>query len=358
MGLIRKPSELVVQTTIKVLLYGQPGIGKTTLALSAPAPLLLDFDNGVHRIDPRHQTDTLQVGSWSDMEEVLKEDLRAYKTLVIDTAGKMLDHMSSHLVKSDSKLGKRDGSLSLQGYGARKVMFSNFLKQVSIMGKHLVFVAHEKEEKDGDTKIIRPEIGGSSSADLVRELDLVGYMEAIGKNRTISFDPCEKFYGKNTCNLDPQMQIPDVSTKSNIFLQTIFENYHQALDKRKSIASEYNQLLESIDRNIEGISDADEANHFVEWMSQVEHIWDSKLQAGRRFMERVKSLGLTRQEDGTYAQGNIKQAPGKKENKQEKTDTKEPEKQTATEPESSPKKEVKRTSSIPQSSDMKVPSLF
>ena len=37
MGLIKKPSELQVQTTIKALLYGQPGIGKTTDALSAPA---------------------------------------------------------------------------------------------------------------------------------------------------------------------------------------------------------------------------------------------------------------------------------------------------------------------------------
>ena len=68
------------------------------------------------------------------------------------------------------------------------------------MGKSVIFVAHEREEKNGEDKQIRPEIGGSSAGDLIKELDLVGYMEAIGKDRTISFDPCEKFYGKNTCN--------------------------------------------------------------------------------------------------------------------------------------------------------------
>lgn len=85
-GLIKKPFELKVQTSIKTLLYGQPGIGKTTLALSAPSPLLVDFDNGVHRVDPMHQSDTVQVESWQSMLDLLNnEDLASYKTLIIDT---------------------------------------------------------------------------------------------------------------------------------------------------------------------------------------------------------------------------------------------------------------------------------
>ena len=39
MSLIKKPNELDVQTKIKALIYGQAGMGKTTLALSAPKPL-------------------------------------------------------------------------------------------------------------------------------------------------------------------------------------------------------------------------------------------------------------------------------------------------------------------------------
>ena len=46
MGLIKKPNELSVKQTLSALIYGQPGMGKTTLALSAPLPLLLDFDGG------------------------------------------------------------------------------------------------------------------------------------------------------------------------------------------------------------------------------------------------------------------------------------------------------------------------
>ena len=51
MGLIKKPNELTVKNALSALIYGQPGMGKTTLALSSPQPLLLDFDGGVHRVN-------------------------------------------------------------------------------------------------------------------------------------------------------------------------------------------------------------------------------------------------------------------------------------------------------------------
>ena len=51
MSLIKKPSELTIPSTVKMMIYGQAGTGKSTLALSTPKPLLLDFDNGVKRIN-------------------------------------------------------------------------------------------------------------------------------------------------------------------------------------------------------------------------------------------------------------------------------------------------------------------
>jgi len=279
-----------VQPTIKVLIYGQPGLGKTTLALSTPQPLLLDFDGGIHRVSPQHQTDTLQVNNWDEVLSVLKEDLTAYKTLVIDTAGKMLDYMTSYLIKNDPKLGKRDGALSLQGYGARKVMFSNFLAQVNMLSKHLVFVAHDKEEKDGDTKFIRPEIGGSSGNDLIKEIDLVGYMEAIGKKRTISFDPCEKFYGKNTCQLETVINLPDVNKLPNNLMTAIFERYTKSLEDRKKVADEYNSLMIVIKDGIEAANDVESLNNLIPWAKSLQAIWDSRLQASLLIAEQAKKL--------------------------------------------------------------------
>lgn len=302
MSLIKKPHELLVQSAIKVLIYGQPGIWKTTLALSSPHPILFDFDNGIHRVNPSHQGDTVQIESWQNMIDVLTtEDLSNYKTIVIDTAGKMLDYLGAFLIAKNPKLGKSNGALSLQGYGERKAEFNAFLKQVAMMGKHLVFVAHDKEEtKGGDEKIIRPEIGGSSGNDLIKELDLVGYMEAAGKKHMISFNPCERFYGKNSCNLPELMEIPvNIDEKGNSiapnnFLTNIFAEYQKSLEGRKVIAAQYSELMEIISAKIEAIEDAETANEVVEWAKGYkEYIWDAELQAKLRINERSKELGLT-----------------------------------------------------------------
>lgn len=183
MSMFKNPNELSINATIKMLVYGQPGIGKTTIALSSPNPVLFDFDGGVSRINKAHQCPTLQVESWEQVLDALTELEQAndFKTIVVDTAGKMLDFMSDYIMRNDPKMKMRDGSLALKGYGQRKVMFVNLLKRVSMMGKHIVFVAHEKEDKDGETRIVRPDMSGSSLGDLLKELDLVGYMQAYGK---------------------------------------------------------------------------------------------------------------------------------------------------------------------------------
>lgn len=301
MSLFKKPSELEFVTTIKMLVYGQPGIGKSTMALSAPNPVLFDFDGGVQRVNVAFQCPTLQVKSWEEALQALDE-LKGgevdCKTIVIDTAGKMLDFMSDFIMRNDSKMKQRDGSLSLKGYGARKVMFQNFLREVAMMGKNIVFVAHEREEKDGETKIVRPEIGGSSAGDLMKELDLVGYVQAVGSDRTVYWTPQEKFYAKNTCNLPAWQKIPVIVdqngnvTQTNDTLQKVFGYYEANVKKIEETRKRYNELLEEIEQAIAGITDAKSANEFAKAILKTEIIWDSKVRARDLFKNKVEELKL------------------------------------------------------------------
>lgn len=301
MSLFKKPNELEFVTTIKMLVYGQPGIGKSTMALSAPNPVLFDFDGGVQRVNVAFQCPTLQVKSWEEALQALDE-LKGgevdCKTIVIDTAGKMLDFMSDYIMRNDSKMKQRDGSLSLKGYGARKVMFQNFLREVAMMGKNIVFVAHEREEKDGETKIVRPEIGGSSAGDLMKELDLVGYVQAVGPDRTVYWTPQEKFYAKNTCNLPAWQKIPVIVdangnvTQQNDTLQKVFGYYEANVKKIEETRKRYNELLEEIEQAIACITDAKSANEFAKNIAQAEIIWDSKVRARDLFKNKVEELKL------------------------------------------------------------------
>lgn len=287
MGLIKKPSELSVKGTLSVLIYGQPGIGKTTFGVSAPDAVLFDYDGGVQRINGAHQVPTLQPMSWEDTNAALKEiaeEMPEVKTIVIDTVGKMLDFMSAYIIKTDPKMGMRDGSLSLKGYGVRKTMFVNFIKSLALMGKNVVFIAHEREDKRNETIIKRPEIGGSSQGDLIKELDLVGYMSAYGKDRVISFDPHEEYYAKNTCNLPAAIKIPVVVDEQgnglgNVAFTNIVKSYKAAQEKRQEQTAEYEALLDVITGKVDSATDAASLNEAMREVFGYEHIYDSMLRA-------------------------------------------------------------------------------
>lgn len=298
MGIIKRPSELSVKATLSVLIYGQPGIGKTTFGVSAPDAVLFDYDGGVQRINGAHQVPTLQPTSWEDTNEALKEialEMPEVKTIVIDTVGKMLDFMSAYIMKNDPKMAMRDGSLSLKGYGVRKTMFVNFIKQLAMMGKNVVFIAHEREERRGEETFKRPEIGGSSANDLIKELDLVGYMYAVGKERVVTFDPAEYYYAKNTCNLPAAMKLPMVVDEqgrgmSNVAFSNIVKSYKTAQEARQEQTADYEALLDVITEKVDVATDAASLNEAMAEVFGYEHIYDSLLRAKKAVAKKGAEL--------------------------------------------------------------------
>ena len=302
MSLIKKAHELDVQTKIKALIYGQAGTGKSTLAISAPKPILFDFDGGVSRINFNHlkEVDTVQIKSYQDFIDVLtKEDLTRYETLVIDTGGKLLDHMAEYLISKNPKLGKANGTLTLQGYGERKGEFNAMVRKISVMQKHILFVAHRETRQDGDDTRFVPLFGGSNYDSLVTELDLVGYLEANGRKRVITFDPTSKNDGKNTCNLPYQIELPTIvdehgnpTAPNNFFTENVIKPYIARLEQRKTTSLEYDKVIEVIKENILNVVDEVSANDFIARIDEFKHIGNSKLVASKLLSAKCKELNL------------------------------------------------------------------
>lgn len=272
----------------------------TTLALSAPSPLLFDFDGGINRVNYAFTKDTVQINSYQECLDVLnKEDLSPYETIVIDTGGKCLDKMAEYIIHNNPKMGKANGSLTLQGYGTRKIEFSALCKLIASKGKHVLFVAHRQTEKEGDDYRYVPLFGGSNYDSLVTDLDLVGYMEANGRKRTITFDPTSRNDGKNTCNMPDVMEVPTiVDEKGNpigendFITKKVIEPYINRLKERQKIGEEYQRLIEEIKEQIEVITDAASANDFISRIDKFNHIGSSKAMAARLLKQKADSLHL------------------------------------------------------------------
>lgn len=303
MSLFKKPSELTAKPGIVAMVYGSPGSGKSTLACSAPNAVMIDTDGGVMRINGAHQIPTLQVTKWEEIVDAMEEvrQTPGIESVIIDTVGKMLSYMEEYIKRTAT--GKkielnRDGSLSLKGYGRRKQMFIDFIKSVTTLGKNVIFVGHDKEETRGDETVIRPEVGGSSTNDLMKELDLVGYMEMNGNIRTISFTPTDRFYAKNTCDMPGLIPIPVlINDKKEIvgkndFFGLVIDNYRQRVNTNIENNRKLEALKELISANVEDVNNADDANNLVKWVQGLDHVYNSKAIAARAISNKAKELGL------------------------------------------------------------------
>lgn len=307
MSLIRKSTELNIPTNVKMMIYGQAGMGKSTVALSAPKPLLLDFDNGVKRMNMAHleNIDTVQVTSWNDVQLVLQEDLSVYQTIVVDTIGKMMDFIITY------KCGTRQPSI--RDWGGINAEFSWMTRTLSSLKKHIIFVAHRDTRKEGDDTVFIPALREKSYNSIVTELDLLGYLEMKSERgvqrRTITFDPTSRNDGKNTCNLPSVMEVPTIldkngnpTTKNDFISTRIIAPYLTMLQSKKAEQEAYNKVLSDITGYLELVADAASANDFIAHIDDFNHVGSSKMKASMMLAAKAKELGLIfNKETKTYS---------------------------------------------------------
>jgi phage nucleotide-binding protein len=298
MSLIRKPNELIIQSKIKALIYGQAGMGKTTLALSAPRPLLLDFDGGVNRVNYAHQKDTVQVGTFQEALDVLKEDLSDYDTIIVDTIGKMMDFIITKVCGTSNP--------RIQDWGRINQEFSGFVRIASSLNKHLIFVAHRDVRKEGEDNVFVPAVREKTYSAIVTELDLLGYMDMNKSVRQITFNPTSKNDGKNTCNLPALIAIPltvdDAGTGiTNNFIEAfVIGTFNKNQSVRKEMVEKYNAVIEKIKSDISTITTPKQANDFVGKVNDYSHVGSSLQQAKTLVHAKATELGYTYVKDKGY----------------------------------------------------------
>lgn len=297
---IRQPEEILGQKKrIRMLIAGYPGIGKTTLALSAPRPLHIDCDFGLDRVEARYRVPFIQPQSYEELlADLVPENLRDFETLVFDTGGQLLTLMSLWAMKKDPKYGQRDGTLSLKGYGFVGKEFMRLMDYCYYeLKKHIVMVFHAVEEKDGDNTRLRIKVEGQTKNNVWEPMDLGGFMEMHGNDRVIGFSNCERYFAKGTRGIKGVMKVPELGPdKPNDFLTRLFDQYYKQVADEVRMAEEqkraYEAVMEKGQAIIAKIEDANTANQAVEEMKQLEHVLTSRQELAYLFSQKVAELNL------------------------------------------------------------------
>lgn len=298
--MIRNPNEIQEGAKkIRMLIAGYPGIGKSTLALSAPRPLHIDVDFGIDRIEPRYRKPYIQPKSYDEiLEDLTPLNVKDFDTLVFDTGGKLISLMSQWAIKKDVKYGQRDGSLSLKGYGFIGREFQRLMDYCFYeLDKHIVVVFHAIEEKDGDNTRLRIKVEGQTKNNVWEPMDLGGFVEIQGNNRTIGFSNCERYFAKGTRGIHGVWQVPELGPdKPNDFLTRLFAQYNALSAAEVAQNAEEREAYEAAMAEgreiVAGITDADSANAAMSKIKAVNHALTSKKEVNAAFNAKIKELGL------------------------------------------------------------------
>jgi len=271
------------------LVFGQPGIGKSSLGYSADEPLLLDADRGAHRAVNRR--DTIQVDSWADINELTEsaEIIAKYQTIVPDTVGRVLDFLAVQLMEQNPKFDRGGGALSLQGYGALKSGFKLWLDRVRALGKDVVLIAHGKEDKDGDSLIVRPDATGGSYGELMKIADFVGYVYMRGKDRVLDFNPTDRWVGKNPAQWKPILLPP--AEKATHVMADLMVKGREALGAISGESAKITQQVDDWRSQIETFTTPNECSQAVEDIAKLSAI--AAPQVKKLLWDRSKALGFT-----------------------------------------------------------------
>lgn len=298
--MIRNPNEIQnTEKKIRILIAGYPGIGKSTLALSAPNPLHIDVDFGIDRIEPRYRKPYIQPASYDEiLADLTPENVKDFDTLVFDTGGKLISLIGLWAIKKDLKNGKRDGSLSLQGYGTVGREFQRLMDYCFYeLKKHIVIIFHAIEEKDGENTRLRIKVEGQTKNNVWEPMDLGGFVEIYGNDRTIGFSNCERYFAKGTRGISGVLKIPNLTeTSPNDFLSNLFDRYNaisaEEIKKNEEDQEAYESAMVQGTGIINTIKDAETANAAIDTFKTIPHALTSEKELKVMWSMKIKELGL------------------------------------------------------------------
>lgn len=124
-------------------------------------------------------------------------------------------------------------------------------------------------------------------------------MQAHGNRRTISFNPTDAFYAKNSCNI-ADAEVPVVvgadglEAKPLTFMEdVVFGGFRRAQQMQRDMRGRYADVLARLDDVMAEVADAEGLNAAVDVIKELPVIYDSRVRAQQAVKAKAAYLGLT-----------------------------------------------------------------
>ena len=257
-----------------LLIYGQPKTGKSTFGSQLPRALFMNFEQGTNALAGIRGVPILR---WTDAKKVLTQLRKPqakemYDSIVVDTATIAWQLCEKYICQRENVDSIRDVPWG-QGWNMLKNEFSEFWREITLLGFGILFIAHSKDKptemrnEDGEAiTAVCPDLPNQCYTIINSIVDIIGYLQ-------VQMNPdgsSERFlYTRSTPTVFAGSRYQYLKPKIPFGYQELVDAIGDAIDKAVELdgaqVTDHTEVAQVKDRP------------FAEVMAEAKEIWTSYL---------------------------------------------------------------------------------
>ena len=212
----------------KVLIYGQSGVGKSTLASKFKKPVFLDLEGGLNYLEVDRTPQIVSLDKFykylAELYQTAESGKRVYDTIVIDSTDWLVRKVVEKAAGIDKAHLEETLNKSNGGYGNGAQVLANHIRTkllpmlviLNKQGYGICLIAHAErktlvDEEGFNTDRIAPKIDEKTMHVFVEWADSVFYLKrGTDGERTLVLDGDDNILAKNRIGLTGEVKLSDI----------------------------------------------------------------------------------------------------------------------------------------------------
>lgn len=272
-----------------LLIYGQPKTGKSTFGSQLPRALFMNFEQGTNALAGIKSQPILR---WTDAKKVLTQLRKPqakeiFDTIVVDTASIAWQLCEKYICQRENVDSIRDVPWG-QGWNMLKQEFSEFWREITLLGFGILFIAHSKDKptemrtEDGETiTAVCPDLPNQCYTIINSIVDIIGYLQ-------VQMNPdgtSERFlYTRSTPTVFAGSRYQYLAPKIKFGYQELVDAIGDAIDKAVELdgaeVTDHTEMAQIKDRP------------FAEVMTEAREVWGAYLERATNEEEKDQHLAI------------------------------------------------------------------